>query len=64
MGLVKNVKDFYANSQTLEIPHEAEPQRGRYINVDIDIDVESNEDNVMTELGMLFIKACKEKKRL
>ena len=61
LGLVKEVKDFYANSQTLEIPNDPENERS-YINVDLDIEVESDISNNLTELGELFFNACKEKK--
>lgn len=60
LGLVKEEKEFYANSQTLEIPNDREYERS-YINVDLDIDVESNTDYILTELGELFINACKVK---
>lgn len=60
LGLVKETKEFYARSQTLEIPNDKDDDR-RYINVDLDIDVESETDNILTELGELFINACKEK---
>jgi len=60
LGLVKEEKEFYANSQTLEIPNDRDSDRS-YINVDLDIDVESNTENILTELGELFINACKEK---
>lgn len=60
LGLVKEEKEFYANSQTLEIPNDRAYDRS-YINVDLDIDVESNTDNILTELGELFINACKDK---
>lgn len=60
LGLVKEIKEFYANSQTLEIPNDREDERS-YINVDLDIEVDSNTDNILTELGELFINACKDK---
>jgi hypothetical protein len=66
LGLVKEEKEFYANSQTLEIPLDREDGFGdirSYANVDLEIDVESNTDNILTELGELFISACKEKKK-
>jgi hypothetical protein len=62
LGVVKEEKDFYANSQTLEIPYERESDYERsHLTVDLNIDVESNIDNILTELGELFINACKEK---
>lgn len=64
LGVVKEEKDFYANSQTLEIPYEREPDYERsHLTVDLNIDVESNTDNILTELGELFINACKEKNK-
>lgn len=64
LGVVKEEKDFYANSQTLEIPYEREPTYERsHLTVDLSIDVESNTDNILTELGELFINACKEKNK-
>ena len=64
LGVVKEEKDFYANSQTLEIPYEREPEFERsHLTVDLSIDVESNTDNILTELGELFINACKEKNK-
>lgn len=64
LGVVKEEKDFYANSQTLEIPYERESEYERsHLTVDLNIDVESNTDNMLTELGEIFINACKEKKK-
>ena len=62
LGLVKEVKEFYANTHSIELPmHTAmkfTPSR-----VDLDIDLDSNTDNVLTQLGILFLSACKEKKQ-
>lgn len=60
LGLVKEEKEFYANSQTLEIPNDREFE-SRYLSVDLDIEVDSNTDNILTELGELFINSCKDK---
>lgn len=60
LGLVKEEKEFYANSQTLEIPNRGDHYES-YTNVDFEIDVQSNIDNILTELGELFMNACKEK---
>lgn len=64
LGLVKEEKEFYANSQTLEIPIDRDEEGfGRsYTNVDLEIDMDSNIDFILTELGELFIDACKDKK--
>lgn len=62
LGLIRYVQKFYANSQTLEIPYEFdEEHRGRttYSNIDLDVDIESDEKYILTELGELFIGACK-----
>lgn len=60
LGLAKEEKEFSANSQTLEIPNDREFDRS-YNYVDLDIDLESNTENILTELGALFISACKVK---
>lgn len=60
LGLVKEDKDFYAGSQTLEIPTDKTYYQS-HINVDFDIDVESDVKYYLTELGELFFSACKEK---
>ena len=61
LGVVRYVQRPYANSQTLEIPyeHERESHGTSYANVDLEIEIESEEDHVLTELGELFINACK-----
>lgn len=62
LGLIRFVQRAYANSQTLEIPYEHEPEHygsTSYTNIDLDIEIESEEEYVLTELGELFIKACK-----
>jgi hypothetical protein len=63
LGLLKEVKEFYANSQTLKIPVDPNDrtEHSGYFNVDLDIDVDSDTDIVITELCELFISACKEK---
>lgn len=60
LGLVKEVKEFFANTQTLEIPNDRD-EYSSYTNVDVNIDVDSNTDYILTELGELFINACKDK---
>lgn len=65
LGLIKEVKEFYAESQTLEIPLETDDRWGgtrSYANVDLEIDMDSTTEFILTELGELFFKACKEKK--
>lgn len=66
LGLVKEVREFYAESQTLEVPidrNEEYPSYTTYANVDLDIDVNSTTEFILTELGELFFKACKEKNK-
>ena len=58
LGLVKEVREAYANSKTLKIPNEPDE---RYLEVEVEIEVESNDSIILTELGELFIKACTEK---
>lgn len=65
LGLIKEIREFYAERQTLEIPLERDNGYGTtkdYANVDLDIDMESVTEYILTELGELFFKACKEKK--
>jgi len=59
LGLVKHVQETYANSSTLEIPNDPNKE---YLTVDVDIEVESNNSHILTELGELFIVACTEKR--
>ncbi len=61
LGLVKSTQETYANSQTLEIPRHDEYRQQEYVRVDVDIEIESNIEHIMTELGELFIDACTEK---
>ncbi len=64
LGLIKYVQRPYANSQTLEIPYENREEyygSTSYTNVDLEIEIESEEEYILTELGELFIKACKTK---
>lgn len=60
LGLVKEEKEFYTTPQTLEIPNERD-RYSDYTNIKIDIEVESDTENILTELGELFINACKDK---
>lgn len=61
LGIIKEEKDFYANSQTLEIPNSRDEN---YFKVDLDVNVESYAQNIFTGLGELFIYACKEKTKI
>jgi len=59
LGLVKATQETFANSQTLEIPNN---QDSEYLKVDLDVEVESNIEHILTELGELFLDACTEKR--
>lgn len=62
LGLIRYVQRPYAHSQTLEIPYENDREYDgytSYTNIDLDIEIDSEEEYVLTELGELFIKACK-----
>jgi hypothetical protein len=65
MTFIKEVKEFYANSQTLEIPIDPRDRHYEtgYVNVDLEVDVDSDTDIILTQLGELFISACKEKQK-
>lgn len=61
LGLVKAIQETIANSQTLEIPQRRNDDYydvHDYVSVDVEIDLESNVEHIMTELGELFIDAC------
>lgn len=58
LGVVKEEKDFYADSPPLEIYNNLEDS---YLRADVNIYVNSHVQYVITELGKIFIKACKEK---
>ncbi len=61
LGIVKAVQETTANSQTLEIPRHHDDDFDDYVRVDVNIDIESNIEHILTELGELFIEACMEK---
>lgn len=61
LGLVRAVQETTANSQTLEIPRHREDDFEEYVRVDVEIDIESSIEHILTELGELFIDACMEK---
>lgn len=63
LGVLKEEKEFFAHSQTLEIPNERNDNSWDYTRVDLDVDMDSTTEIILTELGELFIKACIEKKR-
>lgn len=59
LGLIKYVQEAFSGYQSLEIPNSQEDE---YLSVDFDIDVDFEENYILTELGELFIDACSEKK--
>ncbi|MCX2680943.1 Abi-alpha family protein [Galbibacter sp. EGI 63066] len=59
LGLIKYVQEAFSGYQSLEIPNNKEDD---YLSVDFDIDVDFEENYILTELGELFIDACTEKK--
>lgn len=61
LGLVKEEKEFYANPQSIEIPEN--DNWGFSKNVDVNIDMDSETSFILTELGDLFMSACKEKQQ-
>jgi len=58
LGLIKELREPFANSKSLEIPNDPDKQ---YLTIDFDIEVESNDSIILTELGELFAQACTEK---
>jgi hypothetical protein len=60
LGLVKHVQETYANSRKLEIPNNPDKE---YLTVDLDIEVQSDNSHILTELGEFFIEACTENKK-
>ena len=62
LGILKEIKEVYADSQTLEIPvGTVRSAETGYVNLDLEVDVNSDTDVILTELGELFISACREK---
>jgi len=65
LGLVKEEKEFYADSQPLKIPNERySPNYDTHTRVDLEIEVHSAIQHVLTEFGEIFIKSCKEKSNI
>lgn len=62
LGLVKETQHVSAHSSPLEIPTTQEWERQSYTRVDVEITTESVTEFTLTELGALFMDACKEKK--
>ena len=59
---MKYIQKPYANSQTLEIPYDTDRESSGYLTVDLDVDIDADEEYILTELGELFVTACTEKK--
>lgn len=58
LGMAKVVYEASAGKQSIEIPR-GDPERHR--SVDFDIDIETQTNTIFTELGELFIEACRVK---
>jgi len=64
LGIVKEVSEIHNDSaDILEIPnlHPHHDEYRSYTNVDLDINMSLSTEIVLTELGELFMEACKEK---
>lgn len=57
LGLAKVVYEASAGTHSIEIPGE----RDSYTSVDFDIEIETETSTILTELGELFIEACRER---
>lgn len=62
LGLIKEIREFYVPKQNLEIP-ERQEYNYTFHNVDLEIDLKSTTEYILTELGELFFKCCKEKSK-
>ena len=60
LGLAKVI--YYANAgpQSIDVPN-GMPDSHEYTSVDFDVEIETETDTVLTELGELFIEACHSK---
>lgn len=58
LGLIKEEKTYYTDNKVLKVPMSTFES---YVDVNLDIDVDWFVEYVVTELGELFISACKEK---
>lgn len=58
LGMAKVVYEASAGKQSIEIPR-GDPERNRSVNFDIEIETETK--TIFTELGELFIEACRVK---
>lgn len=60
LGLIRYVQETYADPQTVDLP-DLDSYSGAGESIDIDIQLSSTEQYILTELGILFVKACTEK---
>ncbi|MBR7793451.1 DUF4393 domain-containing protein [Undibacterium sp. FT147W] len=58
LGLAKVVYEASAGTHSIDIPGDRESS---YTSVDFDIEIETETSTILTELGELFIDACREK---
>ena len=63
LGLIRYVQETYADPQTVDLP-DLDSYSGAGESIDIDIQLSSTEQYILTELGILFVKACTEKQTL
>jgi hypothetical protein len=59
LGLAKVIFEASAGSQAIDIPSN---EQAEYTSVDFDIDIDMDVQTILTELGELFINACREKR--
>lgn len=62
LGLVKEEKEVFANSQDLEIPVGESNNLG-YLNYKLEIEMDYEIHHNITQLGELFLDACSEKRK-
>ncbi len=60
LGIIKEDKEVYARSKTIELPVANYGQN----TIDVDVDLEVEVNYILTRLGFLFLKACTEKSHL
>lgn len=58
LGLAKVVYEASAPPQSIDIPNR---EHYEYNSVDLDIQIETDTQTILTELGELFVEACSEK---
>ncbi|MEL6772887.1 MAG: hypothetical protein AAFP18_17645 [Bacteroidota bacterium] len=60
LGLIRLVQEPYAENKTVDLPDRHDEYSGG--SIDIEIEVYSDSNHILTELGILFIQACTEKR--